>query len=197
LKSIRAFIAIDLDPGVRRELERTRAALQEAIHGDPVRWVNLEQAHLTLQFLGNLPPSAVEPLTESLGDVGRAHGPFRLRAEGVGAFPDLRRPRVIWAGLTGELPALEVLQRAVAATSAPYLEKEETRSFSPHLTLGRVREEAWRQAGAIGEAVSHLPPTVFGEWQVTRVRLMRSELSPSGARHTVLAELPLALARIG
>jgi 2'-5' RNA ligase len=191
-EQIRAFIAIDLDAEVRHELQRVQATLRQAVPREAVRWVLPEQMHLTLRFLGNILAETIEVLIHALGNVASHHAPLRLRAQGVGGFPNLRRPRVIWAGLTGDLNALEALQNDIVQASRDYGKPEANRGFSPHLTIGRVREEAWRQAGEVGAAVAPLGNPDFGEWQVSHVRLMRSELSPKGARHSVLAEFPLA-----
>ena len=191
---IRAFIALPLDPAVARELDRFQRRLEDAVPQNSVRWATPEQLHLTLKFLGNIPAQAVEELTAVLRPIGERYPPLQLRAEGMGCFPSARRPRVIWVGLHGDLPDLARLQEQVEGVSGRWAEKEERRPFSPHLTLGRVRETAARQAPRIGEVLQSISAPVCGSWTAPEFLLMRSQLSPHGATHTVLARFPLARA---
>lgn len=188
---IRSFISIAPDPGVAREVSRLQRRLEEVLPRGAVRWIPAEQLHLTLKFLGNIPGSAVEELSSSLRAIGEPYSPLRLRAEGLGCFPGARNPRVIWIGLQGDLTALEQLQEEIERASSRWAEKEEPRRFSPHLTIGRVRENAWREARQIGAVLETAAAPVLGAWSAREVCLMRSQLSPQGVMHTALATLPL------
>ena len=131
--------------------------------------------HLTLQFLGNISLAEVEKIQGALADVART---LHLRAEGIGGFPSLKNPRVIWVGLAGDVEQLEALQASVEEATG----RKEERKFHPHLTIGRVREgrklnvklEPWKD--------KH-----FGSWEVRELLLMQSRLSPKGATHSVIA----------
>jgi len=131
--------------------------------------------HLTLQFLGNIPLAEVERIQGALAGVARI---LHLGAEGIGGFPSLRNPRVIWVGLAGDVHQLEALQASVEEATG----RKEERKFHPHLTIGRVREgrrlnvklEPWKD--------KH-----FGDWEVRELLLMQSKLSPKGATHSVIA----------
>jgi 2'-5' RNA ligase len=189
---IRAFISIHLDPSVLRPLQHFQKKLDRILPADTIRWASPDQLHLTLKFLGNVPTEALPDLQQSLAQIASQSIAMGLRAEGLGAFPSLRNPRVIWVGLEGDLNQLEQLTARIEEAMQPWAEKEEKRGFHPHLTLGRIRENAGRHARAIGEALEKIAPPHFGTWRAERFHLMRSQLSPYGATHTVVAEFPLA-----
>lgn len=187
---LRCFAAVEVaSPQVRRALELAQLGLRRTLGArDPVKWVPSHQFHFTLKFFGEIDPEAVATAARVLDDVAAEWAPFRLEAAGLGAFPDVSRPQVIWCGVgrgREELVQLagRVEEAMVAAGFPP-----ERRAFRPHLTLGRVRA---------GEPV---PPALvaalretrsYGAWQVERLVLMRSELLPGGPRYTPLHEAAL------
>ena len=188
----RLFIALELPEPLGRLIEAEQRAL-EATH-PPVKWVAAGGCHLTLQFLGEVETTRIDGLKAALREAGRGVAPFSIRLEGLGAFPSLRRPRVIWAGLEGELEPLARLQRRVIDATRPLGFQSETRPFQPHLTLGRVREGAARDAVArLGEAVGSRAFAPGEPWSVSTFALVRSELRPTGARYTVLEHFPLSV----
>ena len=157
-----------------------------------VQWARLEGLHLTLKFLGNISPRMAGPLLECLQTPADEAAPFRLGLADLGVFPNRRRPRVLWAGLEGDLSALDGLQTAVerAVTGLGYA--AEDRPFSRHVTLGRVRRNV---SGAVldrvADVMAEAAPPASVSWTVDEVRLMRSHLLPSGAEYTVMGALPL------
>jgi 2'-5' RNA ligase len=174
MNSIRAFIALPVAPGVVRNILRCQQELAGQA-GDRVRWTPEEQIHLTLQFLGNLSPSDVDQIQTRLAGVMK---PLHLRAHGLGGFPSLRNPRVIWIGLTGDIDQLKAIQSAVEHATG----RSEERKFHPHLTIGRVREGR-RLNVKLDQWKNH----DFGEWDARELLLMQSKLSPKGATHSVIA----------
>lgn len=178
---MRLFIALSLPEAVRAEL----AAAQGRLPGEAVRWAAPEGMHLTLQFLGEADDALAAPLVAALGAIPRA--PLRLRLAGLGAFPDGRRPRVIWAGVGGETARLAALQAAVLAATTPLGFAAEARPWSPHITLGRARQGAAPAAlRALGEALGRMPPPPPVEWEAGRPTLYASRLGPGGAAYTAL-----------
>ena len=107
-----------------------------------VRWVAVSSIHLTLKFLGEVNPEIIPKLTESLDDAVKTHRSINLRLHGLGGFPNLRNPRVIWCGIDGETGNLEQLQQRVEAACVPFGFAPEDRRFHPHLTLGRVKSKS-------------------------------------------------------
>ena len=188
--SIRAFIAIKLPPEVRAGVEQVQGSLKSAIRPGSVRWTPAEQIHLTLKFLGNIPADSVPELEAALRRACAQVAPFELYADGLGAFPDSQRPRVLWIGLGGALDALQLLQKAIVVETERWGEPEE-RAFHPHLTLGRVKNASARELHELGERIRSVSAASVGSWQVTQVDLMKSELFQDGARHTGLLEVPL------
>jgi 2'-5' RNA ligase len=144
-----------------------------------MRWVKPEQMHLTLRFLGDTAVSQLPDLQNQLSQLTSQHSFFRLHLNGMGAFPNRRRPRVVWAGLDGDLTKLEKMQTELEDRIAALGWSREKRPFSPHVTLGRVKDA--RQVQALNWDVD-LAKMEFG---VTAVRLVQSELRPSGAVYTV------------
>ena len=188
---IRVFIAVGVSDEARKALAEVADRLRAQIP-DGVQWARLQGLHLTLKFLGNISSRMAEPLVECLHSPAALATPFGLRFSGLGVFPNPRRPRVLWAGLAGELDALSALQEAVerAVTGLGYA--AEDRAFSPHITLGRLRR------GVSGTVLQNVADTMTAaappepvSWVIDEVRVMRSHLLPTGAEYTVIGSVPL------
>ncbi len=185
---MRLFIAINLPQEERARLDREVQALRAARL--PVRWVAADALHLTLKFLGEVPDGRVGEVETVTTAVAARFTPFRLELSGLGAFPNPRNPRVVWVGVQAppELARLAgALEEAMAGLGFP----RESRPFSPPLTLGRAERDA--RAGDFRA----LPALVaqFGFRAAVEARsadLMRSQLSPRGARYERLLAAPLA-----
>lgn len=204
----RLFIALAIPHELNRAFEQAQAELGRALRepgpGEQApknakarrdgafRWTKREQFHLTLRFLGNVPVSRVEELAQAARVVCRAFAPLRLTAARIGVFPNARRPRVIWVGISDLDERLGPLWSAVQSAMQPFTEEQPEREFTGHVTLGRINKLPPTEAKDLARAAVKFDKTVFGEWRANQVELMRSELLPQGARHTVLAALPLA-----
>jgi 2'-5' RNA ligase len=184
-EKIRLFIAIDLPERVKNELSATAAKMGQHLPTRAVRWVTRPQMHLTLRFLGDTAVSQLPRLQEELTQLAAKYHAFQLRLKGVGAFPNRKRPRVVWAGLAGDLVALQKLQAELEDRMVVLGWEREKRPFSPHLTLGRVKDAA--QMHRLDWEVK-LAKVGF---EVTAVHLVQSELRPSGAVYTVLRQAML------
>jgi 2'-5' RNA ligase len=182
---VRGFVAVLLPDGVRARLAATATELRARAPG--LAWVRADNLHLTLRFLGEVEPAALERVREAVTVAATGIAPFTVALGGLGGFPSGRAPRVVWAGvITGgeRLVALHAaLEAALVARGIP----EEGRAFHPHVTLARARGP--RGVGGLGSALGAGP--VFGEVRVATLHLMRSELDPRGARYSILAEAPL------
>ena len=188
-KPIRAFICIQLERGLIAELTELRHRLERTLPGNSVRWNPPDQIHLTLKFLGNIPESQAGDLAAALRGACQGMAPFPLRAEGVGAFPNLRNPRIIWVGLPGEVERLLSLQKQIDSAAQPWNKEAEDRPFRPHLTLARIKSpHASRQ---IGQALQAAQFVSQHPWRVDQIFLMQSQLSSEGAVHSVLASVSL------
>ncbi|HEX3049612.1 MAG TPA: RNA 2',3'-cyclic phosphodiesterase [Aggregatilineaceae bacterium] len=188
----RLFIALELPPHVLEELTSIQTNLKRQIPPQTVRWVDPKGIHLTLKFLGDAPVSQRETLQNKLSEAAQQVAPFDLTAGGLGCFPNLKRPRVVWVGIHGSETLLNALQQAVEDHIAPLGYPTEDRAFNPHLTLGRVRQDADRNNIAkLGDLISRALAGQPQSWTVQHVSLIRSELKPSGAVYTVLFHAPL------
>ena len=186
--AIRAFVAIRL----ARESEDAIARLIDSVRdrASGVRWIAPTKLHLTLCFLG--PAAPAERITEldgAIGGITAAYAPFDIVARGAGAFPNLRRPRVIWIGI--EATGLAELAECIAAAARSVGFEIEHKPFEPHLTIGRVRGAIrdWARAREILEAGS---AAGFGISRVERVMLYRSMPGPAGSEYHELESYRLA-----
>ena len=188
---IRAFVAIELTEQVRENLRHWQAQLKAGGYSF-VKWVEPSGIHLTLKFLGNVPENRITSLTAALTEAVKGVGSFRLQLTSPGAFPNLHRPRVVWVGLGGEVEKLLSLQDQVEKILNTLGFPRENRPFTPHLTLGRVREGAsTADARYLGEAIASLQVESGASFTVTAVILMQSTLTPHGALYHPLAVMPL------
>jgi len=200
--SIRVFVAVGISAEAREQLIGAVECIRQDVP-QGIQWANPDGMHLTLKFLGNIPSSGVGPLLNCLDPVATEASPFALHLAGLGMFPNRCKPRVLWAGVDGDLDALDRLQQgaedAINALSYPPSGAAQRsrrygieRPFRPHITLGRPRRSVSdAQLARIGAAVSGTPAPAPVGWQVKSVDVMQSELHPSGARYTVLGSVSL------
>ncbi len=186
MEQIRAFIAVELPPAVREAVERVVRELRSGI-GDGVRWVRPEGVHLTLKFLGDIDADSMPAISDALGSCAASAAPFDLFLEGVGVFPNARRPRVVWIGLGGALEPLLALQQSIDRELEGLGFARERRPFTPHLTLGRVRDGvSASQVRGVSEAIAATTVERMVELPVREIALIKSDLRPSGAVYTRL-----------
>jgi len=183
---IRAFIAIEISPEIRQKLEELSNQLRTEMRGVPVRWVPVENIHLTLKFLGNVSLANLEVLTKLLRAEAAAHPAFEISIGELGAFPSNRRPWVIKINV--QAPSeLEAVQRGIETETARLGYDREERPFSPHLTIGRVSRNAGSgEVRRVSEVLDRFKVGFLGAMRVDTIHLFRSDLSPSGAVYTKL-----------
>jgi 2'-5' RNA ligase len=186
---IRSFLAIELPEAIRRKIEEVQKDLKLS-HAD-VRWVSPEKIHLTLKFFGSIDESRIDPIVKSIGGPTQTSSPFSLAVRGMGAFPHLKNPRVIWMGLVDEKEILPSFQRELEKELRKIGFESEDRPFHPHLTLGRMKSNQGRDE-LIGRMEKYREEQ-FGDFQVEKVVLFKSDLRPSGPIYTPLKELRLGL----
>ena len=184
---IRSFLAIELPKWILIKIGEAQEDLRST-HAE-VGWVNPEKIHLTLKFFGNIEASRIDPIVRSIEEPIRKTFPFSLKVRGVGAFPHLKSPRVIWIGLVDEKEILMSFQKELEAQLEKIGFRPEDRPFHPHLTLGRMKSSRGKE-GLLGKMEKHKEEE-FGDLQVDRVVLFKSDLKPSGPIYTALRELGL------
>jgi 2'-5' RNA ligase len=165
--------------------------LKQSEHAS-VKWVNTGSIHLTLKFLGNIATETIPEFTKVLSEAARGITPFHLELGEMGVFPNLRAPRVVWVGLRGETTTLSVLQENIESALIPLGFPPESRAFSPHLTLGRVREKASPgELRSLGQAVASSKVASMEPFPVDSLSLMRSTLTREGAVYSRLYSVAL------
>jgi 2'-5' RNA ligase len=186
MEKIRTFIAIELDESIKDSLTELQERLKGEAPRGSVRWVRSGGIHLTLKFLGDVPADQIGEITKALQKSCQGFAPFSLSCGGLGCFPNLRRPRVVWVGVQEETGTLAQLKKSIEENVAPLGYP------SPHLTLGRVQKRVGPgDRGRLGDLVGALEIGVLSQMEVRSVNLMRSDLRPSGAVYTRLAEVEL------
>lgn len=184
---MRTFIAIELEPALRRPLLRLLA--EELPRSRDVRWCTENQLHLTLKFLGEVSDAVLPKVCDAAATAGGQVEPFPIRIRGLGCFPGPRNPRVLWCGVEDSTGGC----RRWVELADPLLEelgfKRETRAFTPHITLGRSRNTGGTRV--LTEALESAPAPDTDEMQVSQVIVFESRLLPAGAQYKPLATIPL------
>ena len=185
---MRLFIALELEPVVRERLRQTQDGLRRSVDAHWVRWVQPQNIHLTLKFLGEVEAPKVKQISPAIEAEAARHGPSRFIVAGVGAFPNPERARVLWVGLQDPAGCLAGLHMGMEAALDGAGFAREGRAYTPHLTLGRVRDGTGREALArLAQALTSTPgfePVASSSGQVI---LVRSDLRPDGAAYTILS----------
>jgi 2'-5' RNA ligase len=184
---IRAFIAIALPPSLQLEIEQVQQVLQPQTSS--WRWVKPANVHLTLKFLGDISPEAVASITQAMAQVGEGQPVFPLLVRGLGCFPHLARPRVLWMGLEDPQRGLASLHERLESALASLGFPAEQRPFRPHLTLARARQGIDRHA--FSPLLQAYSERQFGEITVERIHLFQSRLHREGAVYTILQSVTL------
>jgi 2'-5' RNA ligase len=191
MEKIRAFIAIELSGDVKRTLTRFQNKLKSGCQA-PVRWTDPEGTHLTLQFLGDIDSDFTGKVTAAMAEAADGIHPFHLSVSGLGVFPEPKRVRVVWVGLTGDLEILGQLQKRIESALSPLGFPAEARPFTPHLTLGRVRDNARPdERQSLGQLVAKATVESDSGLEVDSVHLIKSQLTPQGPIYTRIGSVEL------
>ncbi len=189
---LRAFIAVNISPEIFNKLEVISRDLQQGLKGVPVRWVPVNNIHITLKFLGDVSISNLDVLKKIIEVESASHLSFEISAGELGAFPSVKRPRVIWVSVQAP-PELTALQRGIDNETARLGYPKEDRPFSPHLTIGRVSRNAGPDdLRRISEMLNTYKVGFVGAARIQEVHFYRSDLHPSGAVYTSLFSSSLA-----
>jgi len=181
----RAFLAIPLPAPLQRDIARLQSELAAVLHG--MRWTRPETVHLTLRFFGDTTVDDLEKVRASMLSVTLRARSFEVDLRGLGAFPDCRRPRVVWIGLHPAAP-LQLLYQVCQEELGRHGIAAESRAFAAHLTIGRCRERDPELSALLARHAHRL----IGRLPVTQLVLYESRLRPDGARHIPLFTVPLA-----
>ncbi|NNF99868.1 MAG: RNA 2',3'-cyclic phosphodiesterase [Desulfobacteraceae bacterium] len=181
-ETMRAFIALETPDSVKGYLNGLQQELRTRI--DNIRWVRPENIHLTLKFLGEIDIAQVASIATVLDNISLPCGEPALEIKGLGVFPGIKRPRVIWSGIAGDTAGLMTMQKDLEMLLEKIGFKKEPRRFTAHLTIGRIkgRIDPKQIVAAINEVSAH-DPVLF---EVKRLLLLQSRLRPEGAVYSQL-----------
>lgn len=182
----RSFIAVDIPAGVQEALGQVEDQLRERLPETPIRWVEPEKIHLTLKFLGDVSRENLDMVKKILSSEVAKRQAMEIGIGGIGAFPKMRHPRVVWVGV--EAPEeLHALRRGIEDGVARLGYDYDKYDFTPHLTLGRVsRKASSREVRNVGKVLHDFQVGFIGVTRVDEVHIYRSDLQPEGAVYTRL-----------
>ena len=191
MEQIRSFIAIELPDELKLELARLEARLKS--NRQPwVKWVSPEGIHITLKFLGNIAAETTGEITKAMEEAVQGIAPFHLEVKGLGVFPNLRRVQVAWVGIIGEVDKLSQLQKRIETNLIPLGFAPESRAFTPHLTLARLRDQAsLDERQRFGQLIASTEFETAIAIEVNAVSLMRSQLTREGAIYSQISSVGL------
>ena len=190
-ETIRAFIALELP----QETQDTLKQLQDVLRGSmpDVRWTKAGNIHLTLKFLGDTQVSRIDAISEALKDAACQFQPFTMNLTGIGAFPNARKPRIVWVGIEQGADRLIQIAKQIETPMKRLGFPREKRPFRPHLTIGRIRH--LEHPAIMTEALDTSEVGELGKFTVQHISFIKSQLDPAGSIYTTLAEAPLDGAR--
>jgi RNA 2',3'-cyclic 3'-phosphodiesterase len=190
-RQIRSFIAIELPSNIKAKLDELQKELKQS-KLKQVKWASPSGIHLTLKFLGNIDAGDTEKITAAIKESCSGYKKFALELSELGVFPNYRRPRVIWLGVSGQIDILLKLQKQIDDKLGLIGFPREKRPFSPHITLGRVRDSITsyeqEQYGGVIQNNKYSERHIV---TVASINLMKSQLQPAGAVYSEISSIKL------
>jgi len=186
-QTIRTFIAFELPPAVISLLDKVQQDLERL--KIRARWVRPANIHLTLKFLGDINPDHIDKIGLAMAGAAGDFSPVTLSVRGIGVFPGIKRPRVIWVGLGGDIRSLLAFQSRLEEKLAGAEFPKDKRSFKAHLTLGRIKQAA--NPAVIRQMISEYASLNSDKFICDQVFLFKSDLQPSGAVYSKLKQTRL------
>jgi 2'-5' RNA ligase len=191
MEQIRSFIAVELPDAVKAKLSQLQAELK-ADKPPSVKWVDPYSTHLTLKFLGNVARNRTDEITRAMETAAQGISPLELKIKELGVFPNLKRVQVVWVGLNGEVDKLSQLQRNIESNLAHLGFEPEARTFKPHLTIARLRNQALPdERQRVGQLIAHTSFAETDTFTVDTISLMKSHLTREGAIYSRLSAVAL------
>ena len=191
MEPVRSFIAIELPDKLKVELSHLEAQLKSGKQPG-IKWVDPYSIHLTLKFLGSIAVDRIKEITEAMDKAAQGIPPFHLEVKGLGVFPNLKRVQVVWVGMSGEVDKLNQLQKRIESNLARLGFAPESRSFTPHLTLARLRNQASPdERQRLGQLIANIRFEAADTIKVDTINLMRSQLTREGAIYSRISAVAL------
>jgi len=191
MEQIRSFIAIELPDELKLGLSQLEARLK--VGKQPgVKWVDPYSIHLTLKFLGSITTDRISEITKAIEEAAQGISPFHLEVKNLGVFPNLRRVQVAWVGISGDVDKLNHLQKRIDFNLARLGFAPESRPFTPHLTLARLRNQASSpERQSFGQLIADTKSEITYSFEVKAISLMRSQLTREGAIYSRINSVKL------
>lgn len=184
---IRTFVAIELPENIRSDIRKLQHAF--SAYQFNIRWVKLRNMHLTLKFIGDVNPVHVKTIGDVLADIVGQNAVFELLPRGMGVFPNIRHPQILWTGVAGQMDALRCLHRSVEIALDPLGFTAESRPFTGHLTIGRIKKRI--DPKRLADALRTHQGFASDPFAVERLMLFKSDLKKNGPIYTKLREMRL------
>ena len=185
---IRSFLAFELPPDIKREVARISVEVKKS--GIEAGWVKPGNIHLTIVFMGDVNEKDIPAIISRIDNTVGEYEPFKISLGGMGVFPDVRKPRVLWLGLDGEIERLSSLRDDLQKPLEVYGIKQEKRAFRPHLTLGRFRKPV-KDRDALEKIIDAYKDISGPDGKLDELILFKSELKPGGPVYTRIHSWPL------
>ena len=185
--TIRTFIAFKLPKNIISSIKKIQEDIKS--YAFKIRWVNLGKIHLTLKFLGNINYADIEKTGETIINTVNGYAPVSLAVKGAGVFPCIKRPRVIWVGIAGEIEKLAVIQKNIEENLEKLGFPREKRPFKAHLTLGRIKGKI--DSKKLLDAMKKIEEFEAELFIADKIFLFKSDLKPTGSVYTELKSISL------
>ena len=184
MNTIRAFIAVEIEGQTKQKISELISILKKSDAN--AKWITEGQMHLTLKFLGNIDEGHVQKISDALSIISNNFSSFTINFSGIGAFPDLNHPAVIWLGVNKGAEFLKMLNEKIETALEKLDLKKENREFKPHLTLARMRPS--KNALSLVKLIKETDFSSWNDLRINRLVLLQSALNPKGAVHTIILE---------
>jgi 2'-5' RNA ligase len=189
VETVRSFIAIQLPDEVKQALAELQAQLK-LNESRAVKCVDPQSIHLTLQFLGDVAVNKLDEISAVMAKAVQGMSPFQLEVKGLGVFPNLKQVRVVWVDVAGDTEQLLDLQKRIEVGLVPLGFTPEKRSFTPHLTLARLRDQAaFDEKQRLGRLIAATEFNKIYQVNVDTVHLMKSQLTREGPIYSQISSV--------
>ena len=191
MDTLRTFIAVDFPIEIKAKIEEITTYFKTQLPSKVIKWVDANNMHLTLKFMGETPANQLEPIKRAMQQVVNTFPIFEIAIENLGMYPNAKKPRVVWLGISGEKNLISLHKQIDQALKEIGIQPER-RPFSPHLTVGRVRRSVDPESVIIvGKTLSEFKVSTLGRVTINEVVYYQSELTPQGPNYTILQSTPL------
>lgn len=187
MEQLRLFIAVEIPAEIRKRLAEIEKQLMASVAD--VKWVPEGNLHITVKFLGSVDSDRVQAISSAVESAVNGSSAFNVALTGVGAFPNIRRPSVVWVGITSGGDELKAVAEKIDSAMEPLGFAREARPFSPHITVGRTRSP--KNTDRLCELIERLREEDAGAFRVGAVSVVKSDLRPTGPIYTRIADLRL------